>query len=96
MFRIIKFAIHTITGILVSVVLFKLITNGWSGFYFQCCLLSLMFLAVSWLLSGEWLAGKSKAEPSRSTLLSFTRYAFFKAGKEMFHHNEKDRNEVNR
>ena len=55
--------------------------NGWSGFYFQCCVLSLVFLTVSWLLSGEWLAGKSKAEPSRSTLLSFTRYAFLKRAK---------------
>ncbi len=95
MFGIIKLTIHTITGMWVSIVLFKLMTNGWSGFYFQCCVLSLVFLTVSWLLSGEWLAGKSKAEPSRSTLLSFTRYAFFKAGKEMFHYNEKDRNEVN-
>lgn len=94
MFGIIKLTIHTITGMWVSIVLFKLMTNGWSGFYFQCCVLSLVFLTVSWLLSGEWLAGKSKAEPSCSTLLSFTRYAF-KAGKEMFHYNEKDRNEVN-
>ncbi len=89
MFGIIKLTIHTITGMWVSIVLFKLMTNGWSGFYFQCCVLSPVFLTVSWLLSGEWLAGKSKAEPSRSTLLSFTRYAFFKAGKEMFHYNEK-------
>ncbi|MFY4558033.1 hypothetical protein PQ647_12380, partial [Escherichia coli] len=72
MFGIIKLTIHTITGMWVSIVLFKLMTNGWSGFYFQCCVLSLVFLTVSWLLSGEWLAGKSKAEPSRSTLLSFT------------------------
>lgn len=82
MFGIIKLTIHTITGMWVSIVLFKLMTNGWSGFYFQCCVLSLVFLTVSWLLSGEWLAGKSKAEPSRSTLLSFTRYAF-KAGKDV-------------
>ena len=74
MFGIIKLTIHTITGMWVSIVLFKLMTNGWSGFYFQ-------FLTVSWLLSGEWLAGKSKAEPSRSTLLSFTRYAFLKRAK---------------
>ena len=80
MFGIIKLTIHTITGMWVSIVLFKLMTNGWSGFYFQCCVLSLVFLTVSWLLSGEWLAGKSKAEPSRSTLLSFTRYAFLKTG----------------
>ena len=78
MFGIIKLTIHTITGMWVSIVLFKLMTNGWSGFYFQCCVLSLVFLTVSWLLSGEWLAGKSKAEPSCSTLLSFTRYAFLK------------------
>ena len=78
---IIKLTIHTITGMWVSIVLFKLMTNGWSGFYFQCCVLSLVFLTVSWLLSGEWLAGKSKAEPSRSTLLSFTRYAFLKRAK---------------
>ena len=59
MFGIIKLTIHTITGMWVSIVLFKLMTNGWSGFYFQCCVLSLVFLTVSWLLSGEWLAGKS-------------------------------------
>lgn len=81
MFGIITLTIHTITGMWVSIVLFKLMTNGWSGFYFQCCVLSLVFLTVSWLLSGEWLAGKSKAEPSRSTLLSFTRYAFLKRAK---------------
>lgn len=81
MFGIIKLTIHTITGMWVSIVLFKLMTNGWSGFYFQCCVLSLVFLTVSWLLSGEWLAGKSKAEPSCSTLLSFTRYAFLKRAK---------------
>ncbi len=81
MFGIIKLTIHTITGMWVSIVLFKLMTNGWSGFYFQCCVLSPVFLTVSWLLSGEWLAGKSKAEPSRSTLLSFTRYAFLKRAK---------------
>ncbi len=56
MFGIIKLTIHTITGMWVSIVLFKLMTNGWSGFYFQCCVLSLVFLTVSWLLSGEWLA----------------------------------------
>lgn len=55
MFGIIKLTIHTITGMWVSIVLFKLMTNGWSGFYFQCCVLSLVFLTVSWLLSGEWL-----------------------------------------
>lgn len=88
MFGIIKLTIHTITGMWVSIVLFKLMTNGWSGFYFQCCVLSLVFLTVSWLLSGEWLAGKSKAEPSCSTLLIYT-LRFFKAGKEMFHYNEK-------
>lgn len=60
MFGIIKLTIHTITGMWVSIVLFKLMTNGWSGFYFQCCVLSLVFLTVSWLLSGEWLAGKSQ------------------------------------
>lgn len=87
MFGIIKLTIHTITGMWVSIVLFKLMTNGWSGFYFQCCVLSLVFLTVSWLLSGEWLAGKSKAEPSRSTLLSFT-LRFLKRAK-MFHYNEK-------
>lgn len=81
MFGIIKLTIHTITGMWVSIVLFKLMTNGWSGFYFQCCVLSLVFLTVSWLLSGEWLAGKSKVEPSCSTLLSFTRYAFLKRAK---------------
>ncbi len=58
MFGIIKLTIHTITGMWVSIVLFKLMTNGWSGFYFQCCVLSLVFLTVSWLLSGEWLAGR--------------------------------------
>ncbi|MDC9036573.1 hypothetical protein [Escherichia coli] len=58
MFGIIKLTIHTITGMWVSIVLFKLMTNGWSGFYFQCCVLSLVFLTVSWLLSGEWLAAK--------------------------------------
>lgn len=63
MFGIIKLTIHTITGMWVTIVLFKLMTNGWSGFYFQCCVLSLVFLTVSWLLSGEWLVGKSKAEP---------------------------------
>ena len=52
MFGIIKLTIHTITGMWVSIVLFKLMTNGWSGFYFQCCVLSLVFLTVSWLLSG--------------------------------------------
>lgn len=72
MFGIIKLTIHTITGMWVTIVLFKLMTNGWSGFYFQCCVLSLVFLTVSWLLSGEWLVGKSKAEPSRSTLLIYT------------------------
>ncbi len=41
MFGIIKLTIHTITGMWVSIVLFKLMTNGWSGFYFQCCVLSL-------------------------------------------------------
>ncbi|STE48524.1 Uncharacterised protein [Escherichia coli] len=51
MFGIIKLTIHTITGMWVSIVLFKLMTNGWSGFYFQCCVLSLVFLTVSWLLS---------------------------------------------
>ncbi len=40
MFGIIKLTIHTITGMWVSIVLFKLMTNGWSGFYFQCCVLS--------------------------------------------------------
>jgi DNA-binding HxlR family transcriptional regulator len=35
MFGIIKLTIHTITGMWVSIVLFKLMTNGWSGFYFQ-------------------------------------------------------------
>ncbi len=44
MFGIIKLTIHTITGMWVSIVLFKLMTNGWSGFYFQCCVLSLVFL----------------------------------------------------
>lgn len=34
MFGIIKLTIHTITGMWVSIVLFKLMTNGWSGFYF--------------------------------------------------------------
>ncbi|STJ15313.1 Uncharacterised protein [Escherichia coli] len=32
MFGIIKLTIHTITGMWVSIVLFKLMTNGWSGF----------------------------------------------------------------
>ncbi len=95
MFGIIKLTIHTITGMWVSIVLFKLMTNGWSGFYFQCCVLSLVFLTVSWLLSGEWLAGKSKAEPSRSTLLSFTRYAFLKRAKRCSTTTKKDWNEVN-
>ncbi|AUT28371.1 hypothetical protein DWG95_10830 [Escherichia coli] len=81
MFGVIKLIIHIITGMLVCVVLFKLMTNGWSGFYFQCCLLSLVFLMVSWLLSSEWLSGKSKAEHSRSALLSFIRYAFLKRAK---------------
>lgn len=63
MFGIIKLTIHTITGMWVSIVLFKLMTNGWSGFYFQCCVLSLVFLTVSWLLSGEWLAGKISRPP---------------------------------
>ncbi|ETJ25276.1 MAG: hypothetical protein Q609_ECAC01265G0001, partial [Escherichia coli DORA_A_5_14_21] len=53
MFGIIKLTIHTITGMWLSIVLFKLMTNGWGGFYFQCCVLSLVFLTVSWLLSGE-------------------------------------------
>lgn len=81
MFGIIRLTIHTITFMWVSIVLFKLMTNGWSGFYFQCCLLSLVFLMVSWLLSGEWLTEKSKAEHSRSALLLFTRYAFLKRAK---------------
>ena len=68
MFGIIKLTIHTITGMWVSIVLFKLMTNGWSGFYFQCCVLSLVFLTVSWLLSGEWLAGKRKAEAYRTEI----------------------------
>ncbi|EFO2100786.1 hypothetical protein DP033_19950 [Escherichia coli] len=81
MFGIIKLTIHIITGMLVCIVLFKLMTNGWSGFYFHCCLLSLVFLTISWLLSSEWLRGKSKAERSCSTLLSFIRYAFLKRAK---------------
>ncbi len=92
MFGIIKLTIHTITGMWVSIVLFKLMTNGGSGFYFQCCVLSLVFLTVSSLLSGEWLQ-KEKAEPSMFNLTLIYTLRFFKAGKEMFHYNEKDRNE---
>lgn len=46
MFGIIKLTIHTITGMWVSIVLFKLMTNGWSGFYFQCCVLSLVYTDI--------------------------------------------------
>ncbi len=80
MFGIIKLTIHTITGMWVSIVLFKLMTNGWSGFYFQCCVLSPVFLTVSWLLSGEWLAEKVRLNPHVQPY-SFTRYAFLKRAK---------------
>ncbi len=88
MFGIIKLTIHTITGMWVSIVLFKLMTNGWSGFYFQCCVLSTVFLTVSWLLSGEWLAGRVRLNPHVQPY-SHLHVTLFKAGKEMFHYNEK-------
>ena len=37
MFGIIKLTIHTITGMWVSIVLFKLMTNGWSGLLSVLC-----------------------------------------------------------
>ena len=66
MFGIIKLTIHTITGMWVSIVLFKLMTNGWSGFYFQCCVLSLVFLS-STLLSFTRYAFLKRAKRCSTT-----------------------------
>lgn len=84
MFGIIKLIIYMIMGMWVSIVLFKLMMNGWSGFYFQCCVLSLVFLMVSWLLSGEWLVGKSKVEFLCLILFLFICYVFLKWVKRCF------------